>query len=196
MIARMLTRLLFGSEWSLKLRCQRERNGIFQRFARGLYSWLQYENTSGISWNAKFAGEPCFPHGMKAIFISGGAVLGRDCVIFQQVTIGSNTLIDSKGFGAPVIGDRCYIGAGAKIIGRVTVGDDVRIGANAVVTRDVPSGSVVVAGQQVVKLREGLDNRYVSFRGRWMYFTNGEWRSFDSPDQLAAIEGLVEREPG
>ena len=59
-----------------------------------------------------------FPHGFCGVFISQGAVIGDNCTIFQQVTIGSNTLSDSKGCGCPIIGDNVYIGAGAKIIGR------------------------------------------------------------------------------
>ncbi|MDY0743855.1 DapH/DapD/GlmU-related protein [Paucibacter sp. R3-3] len=113
---------------------------------------------------------------MKSIFVSGAASIGQDCVIFQQVTIGSNTLGDAKRFGAPRIGTRCYIGAGAKIIGKVTIGDDVRIGANAVVTRDVPSKCVVVNGVQNVLERAEVDNRFYSFRGRWVYFSDGKWK--------------------
>ena len=64
-----------------------------------------------------------FPHGLNGIFISNGAIIGKNCVIFHQVTIGSNTLEDSKNFGAPVIGDNCYIGCGAKIIGKVKIGN-------------------------------------------------------------------------
>ena len=64
------------------------------------------------------------PHGLSGIFISKGAVIGEGCTLFQQVTVGSNTLQGSARYGAPVIGKNVYIGAGAKIIGRVTVGDN------------------------------------------------------------------------
>lgn len=86
----------------------------------------------------------CFPHGLFGIFISQGAKIGKNCVIFHQVTIGSNTLSDSSKKGSPTIGDNCYIGAGAKIIGNIVVGDNVRIGANCVVVTDIPSNSTVV----------------------------------------------------
>ena len=43
------------------------------------------------------------PHGLSGIYISKGAKIGNNCVIFHQVTIGSNTLEDSKNAGAPVI---------------------------------------------------------------------------------------------
>eukprot|EP00768_Dysnectes_brevis_P006429 gnl/Dysnectes_brevis/5065_a7124_620.p1 GENE.gnl/Dysnectes_brevis/5065_a7124_620~~gnl/Dysnectes_brevis/5065_a7124_620.p1 ORF type:complete len:200 (+),score=6.16 gnl/Dysnectes_brevis/5065_a7124_620:90-689(+) len=45
---------------------------------------------------------------------------------------------------APVrIGDRCWLGMGAKIMPGVTIGDRVVVGAGAVVTRDVESDCVV-----------------------------------------------------
>ena len=43
------------------------------------------------------------------------------------------------------IGDNCYIGTGATILGPVTIGNNVTIGAGAVVTKDV-SDNVIVAG--------------------------------------------------
>jgi serine O-acetyltransferase len=46
--------------------------------------------------------------------------------------------------GAPVIGDRSFLGSGAKIIGGINVGEEAAIGANAVVTKDVPDRGVVV----------------------------------------------------
>ena len=77
------------------------------------------------------------------IVIHGASVIGDDCLIRHGVTLG-NTGYDDP-FGAPTIGDRVQIGAGAKIIGRITVGNDAIIGANAVVIRDVPA-NVVVGG--------------------------------------------------
>ena len=104
------------------------------------------------------------PHGLAGIFISYGAKIGPGCTIFHQVTIGSNTLPDSRGAGAPVIGENVYIGAGAKIIGGVTVGDGARIGANCVVTFDVPANATVVPGEPRVILHDGpRDNTFRSW---------------------------------
>ncbi len=75
------------------------------------------------------------------IVIHGASVIGDDCLIRHGVTLG-NTGYDDP-LGAPRIGDRVQIGAGAKILGRVSIGDDVIIGANAVVVHDVPAGSAV-----------------------------------------------------
>ena len=102
------------------------------------------------------------PHGLAGIFISYGARVGKGCTIYHQVTIGSNTLPDSRGQGAPVIGDNVYIGAGAKIIGGVTVGDNARIGANAVVTFDVPANATVVQEAPRVILHDTpRDNTFI-----------------------------------
>ena len=77
-----------------------------------------------------------------AIVVHGNAVLGDDCTIRQGVTIGNRRLDDP--FGAPILGHRVNVGAGAKILGRVCIGDDAEIGANAVVLKDVPAGAVAV----------------------------------------------------
>lgn len=66
------------------------------------------------------------------------AVIGRDCVIAQNVTIGSR----SKGGGNPVVGNNVFIGPGAKCLGG-RIGDNVVVGANAVVLNEVPDNCVV-----------------------------------------------------
>ena len=120
---------------------------------------------SYIPISTVFHGKPVFPHGIVGIFISNGAVIGRNAVIFHQVTIGSNTLSDSKGAGAPIIGDNVYIGAGAKIIGRVSIGNNVRIGANCVVTKDVPDNATVVSAPIRIIIKETLmDNSFHQFK--------------------------------
>lgn len=130
-----------------------------------------------IGSSARFAGKPCFPHGLHGVFISGGAVIGHDCVIFQQVTIGSNTLSDSKQ-GAPTLGDGSFIGAGACIIGAVVLGDCVRVGANATVVKDVPAHHCVVSGaQRIIAKDASLDNRFRrQHHGRWQVFEGGSYR--------------------
>lgn len=175
MLARLFV-LPFGTVWRLKSLCNSRKRPLLAKVAKFIYRMYQYENGSSVAWNCKFENEPCFPHGMKSIFISGGTRAGRNCVIFQQVTIGSNTLPDARNVGAPTIGDNCYIGAGATLVGSISIGNNVRIGANAVVYKDVPDNSVVVSGQQVIITRsEPPDNRLYSFRDQWMFFENGYW---------------------
>jgi serine O-acetyltransferase len=75
------------------------------------------------------------------IVISGDAVLGDDVLVRNGVTIGLRRTHEP---GAPHLGNRVDIGAGAKLLGRIRIGDDVIIGANAVVLTDVPPRSLAV----------------------------------------------------
>jgi serine O-acetyltransferase len=72
------------------------------------------------------------------VVINGDVRGGADVRVEHQVTIGA------EGRRAPVLGDRVFIGAGAKIIGGVSVGNDAKVGANAVVVHDVPPDCTVV----------------------------------------------------
>lgn len=131
---------------------------------------------SWIGYKSQLDGEPCFPHGFHGVFISNGAKLGRNNVIFQHVVIGSNTLNDTAKGGSPTIGDNVYIGAGAKIIGKIVIGDNCRIGANAVVYEDMPPHSVAIQSPTRILRKTNLDNRFYSRRnGRWFYFRDGNW---------------------
>ena len=91
-----------------------------------------------IPVSVSIGGGLLMPH-TNGIVIHGNAKIGVNCLIFQQVTIGS---VD--GTIPPTIGSRVDIGAGAKIIGPVTIGDHAKIGANAVVLTDVPAYATAV----------------------------------------------------
>jgi serine O-acetyltransferase len=86
------------------------------------------------------------------IIISGDAVFGDDCVVRNGVTVG----LRHRGVrGAPRIGDRVDIGAGAKVLGPIRIGNDVAIGANAVVIRDVPDNCIAVGVPARISPRRG-----------------------------------------
>ncbi|SEH23280.1 serine acetyltransferase [Selenomonas sp. KH1T6] len=103
------------------------------------------------------------PHGFRGIAISSRAKIGKGCTIFQNVTIGSNTLADSKSSGFPVIGDNVYIGAGATIIGDVKIGNNMRIGAGCCVTRDVEDNCTVAQGKPIVIQKHHIqDNTFLT----------------------------------
>ncbi|MDP2071653.1 serine acetyltransferase [Methylotenera sp.] len=89
-----------------------------------------------------------FPH-PYGIVIHSETVIGDNTIVMQQVTMGGKSLIDPV--GAPILGDNCYVGAGAKILGPVRIGNNVTIGANAVVTKDIADGNVVVGVNQILE---------------------------------------------
>lgn len=71
------------------------------------------------------------------IVVNKGAIIGSNCRIHQNVTIGS---VHGR---TPKLGDNVWIGAGAVILGGIEVGDNVAIAANAVVNANVPAGVTV-----------------------------------------------------
>lgn len=121
-------------------------------------------HAASISIDADIKSPLILPHGVSGIFLTQSAKIGRNVVIFQQVTIGANTIKNSKSYGAPIIGDNVYIGAGAKIIGYAKVADNVRIGANAVVVKDVPYNNLVIGeGAKHIQRDEVLDNSFFPY---------------------------------
>ena len=94
------------------------------------------------------------------IVVSELTVIGRNCNLSHQVTIG----ISRRGerAGVPTIGDNVYIGPGAKLFGAISVGHNAAVGANCVVTRDVPEFGVVV----------GIPGRVISLDGSQGYINN------------------------
>jgi serine O-acetyltransferase len=91
-----------------------------------------------IDLNCEIGGGLLIPH-PNGIVIHPDVKIGPNCLIFQQVTIGSR-----NGRGVPVIGGHVDIGAGAKVLGGIVVNNSSVIGANAVVTTDVPGGATMV----------------------------------------------------
>lgn len=101
-----------------------------------------YNNASmgtDLGKGAFFETPPLLPHHLNGIIVSHYARIGKNCTIFQQVTIA-----EGKEKKAAIIGDNCLIGAGAKIIGNVKIGNNVKIGANAVVVTDIPDDCTAV----------------------------------------------------
>ena len=85
--------------------------------------------------------ETVFIHPVGVV-ISKNAIIGKNCVIYQNVTIGDGKEINNR--KAPIIGNNVVIYANAVVIGGITIGNNAVIGAGAVVLNDVPENSVVV----------------------------------------------------
>jgi serine O-acetyltransferase len=166
--------MLNGGFFSLK----KKLNGTNIRFLRYIYLLIYKlylkSNCCFIGFESYFKGPPLFPHGLNGVFISGHAKIGHNCVIFQNVTIGSNTLSDSKSVGAPIIGDNCYIGSGACIIGGIKLGNNCRIGANTTVVQDIPDNSLVISPKSLIIKKEQMRNVfYTQKKGKWVYYDDG-----------------------
>ena len=128
-----------GRFWRLYRWQKKIKNGIVHDMLTFLMSRCANRHGGYIGPDAVIEGVPSLPHGLHGIFISRYARVGKDCWIYQNVTIGE---VNRQ---APVIGDHCLIGAGAVLIGGIRIGNDVKIGAGAVVCEDVPNGCTVVS---------------------------------------------------
>jgi len=162
---------------------------LLRRIYSVIYLLYLEQHSSYVGLDTIFKNKPWLPHGLSGIFISGYAVIGKDCVIFPNVVIGSNTLPDSKGYGAPCIGDNCIMGAGATIIGNVKVGDNCRIGANATVFRDIPSNSTVAAAEPRIITKGNADTKFYLLRNNgWNYYQNGKLNLGTDPKILEKLK--------
>lgn len=118
------------------------------KFITNIYfNKLQKKFSIWISPECKIGENIHFMH-LDGITIGSGVIIGSNCTIYQQVTIGKE-----KG-KFPKIGNNVTIFSGAKIIGDVTIGDNCIIGANAVVVKDVPANSIAIGVPAKNKSRE------------------------------------------
>lgn len=107
-------------------------------FKKNIYfNKLQREYSMWISPKCKIGKNIHFMH-LDGVTIGSGVIIGDNCTIYQQVTLGK----EKEKF--PIIGNNVTIYSGAKVIGNVKVGNNAIIGANAVVTKDVPDNCVAV----------------------------------------------------
>lgn len=97
-------------------------------------------------------------HGKIVVHLN--AKIGKDCKILSDVTIGWQGRYDKP--GAPQIGDRVFIGSGAKIIGNITIASDVVIGANAVVVHSINEPGITVAGNPAKKVSDTDSYHYLN----------------------------------
>lgn len=150
--------------WKHRGKMQKSKNSLIRKYHSLKCQKILYKNNASIEPQTKIDGRITFPHGLNGILISAGAEIGKNCTVFHQVTIGSNTAQGSKHIGSPKIGDNVYIGAGAKIIGGITIGNNVRIGANCVVTEDVEDNATVVLNKpRIIVHKETRDNSFKTF---------------------------------
>jgi serine O-acetyltransferase len=110
-----------------------------------LHRWNKLLRLANIILGCDFYAQ--VPHHIRLPHPNGVVVhsrtrIGREVTIMHQVTLGEKSLAEDGGF--PTIEDEVFIGAGAKVLGKVNIGRGATIGANAVVTRDVPPGRTVV----------------------------------------------------
>ena len=83
-----------------------------------------------------------FPHPI-GIVIHPDVKIGKNCTIFQNVTIGSGKYSEQNKTNVPILGDNVTIYANAILVGGIVIGNNVVIGAGSIVINDVEDGKTV-----------------------------------------------------
>lgn len=62
--------------------------------------------------------------------------------------------------GAPILGNKVWVGINSAIVGNVTIGDDVQIAPCSYVNCDAPSHSIVFGNPYIIKHRDNATEGY------------------------------------
>jgi serine O-acetyltransferase len=123
---------------------------FFSLIYKILFKWVQIVAGIELPCEALVGRNFIIDH-FGGIIVSGYARFGDDCRIRNGVTIGLQNPSEPS---APVFGNNVDIGAGAKVLGRISIGNNVVIGANAVVITNVPDDSIAVGVPAIIKARK------------------------------------------
>lgn len=120
---------------------QKARGDRFDQVAQRWLAVLRHRFWSAVTGTdiplrCAIEGGLLLPH-PNGIVIHPDVRIGPNCLLFQQVTLGTGGSIP----GVPTLAGHVDIGAGAKVLGGVRIGAHAVIGANAVVLCDVPTGA-------------------------------------------------------
>lgn len=105
-------------------------------------------------------GEGFYIGHLGRIIINPKAVLGKNINIATGVSIGQENRGARK--GAPTIGDNCWIGTNAVIVGNIHIGSDVLIAPLSFVNFDVPDHSIVIGNPAKIIHKENATEGYIN----------------------------------
>lgn len=114
-----------NSLWKIAHKWSNNR-GLRKYLSRTIELMLFIVNSNSVSVKASIGTNTIFHHHGVGCVVHDNAVIGENCHIFQNVTLGSKWSHGKLDGGAPIIGN------------------NVLIGANAVVITDIPDNSIAV----------------------------------------------------
>lgn len=94
-----------------------------------------------LPWNTKVGSGLKLFHG-QGLVVNDHTVIGNNCTLRHNTTIGHKELLDGTFSESPIIGNNVDIGSNTAIIGAVTIGDNVIIGAGSVVVKDLEANAI------------------------------------------------------
>lgn len=106
-------------------------------FSRLIANRMQRKYAFYLSPNAAVHPSVKFVHPVGVV-VGLGCVIGENCRIYQNVTLGGGKIGDAQDNNFPTLDENVVVFAGAVIVGKVKIGKGAIVGANSVVTKDVP----------------------------------------------------------
>ena len=155
----------------------------FLLLARWLSHWNRFITGIEIHPGARIGEGLFIDHGMGVV-IGETTEIGKNCTIYQGVTLGGVSLKKEKRH--PSLEDNVVVGVGARVLGPHVIGAGSRIGASSVVISDVPPGCTVVGVPARIVYREG--------QGKTDDLLPVSFEHHELPDPVeAAIQALNQR---
>jgi serine O-acetyltransferase len=139
-------------------RCQAASNPLWKAVLMLRLKKMERKTHIQIPARTKIGGGFYIGHTGRVI-IHPDARLGRNVNVGTGVTIGRENR--GKREGAPTIGDNCWIGTNAVIVGNITIGEDVLIAPLAYVNFDVPAHSIVIGNPAKIIAGENATEGYI-----------------------------------
>ena len=155
----------------------------FLLLARWLSHWNRFITGIEIHPGARIGEGLFIDHGMGVV-IGETTQIGKNCTIYQGVTLGGVSLKKEKRH--PSLEENVVVGVGARVLGPHVIGAGSRIGASSVVIADVPPGCTVVGVPARIVYREG--------QGKTDDLLPVSFEHHELPDPVeAAIQALNQR---
>lgn len=145
--------LFLRLSWSLS------KYALVGMYARWMYRKLSFKYGYQIPRKTRIAGGMRISH-YGPLLINSNTVVGANSYFSHNITIGETKRGDKK--GAPVLGERVWLGPGVVIVGKITIGDNVLIAPNTYVNMDVPSNCLVIGNPAKIIPQSDATEGYIT----------------------------------
>jgi serine O-acetyltransferase len=108
------------------------------RFIKFFYKGIKIIYSNDIPLNSKISKSVKFAHNGLGCVISSECKIGKNSIVYQNVTIGQ------KNGKYPTIGENVIIYPGSVIVGNIIIGDKSIIAPNSVVLKSFEPNSIIV----------------------------------------------------
>lgn len=162
---RQRPRLLGDDIWKYQIILRRyehwlTRRGPWASLVRGYWHYRYYKESIRLNFEIPpfvFGAGLSIAH-RGPIIVNPNARIGENCRIHSCVNIGTAAGTQNA---APVLGDDCYIGPGAKLFGPIRIARGVAIAAQAVVNKSCDREHVTLAGVPATVIAERGAEDYI-----------------------------------